>query len=76
MTTQTRTRLFKKMRDGVAHVGFVRAQRFYPVDGQVTEGDEPLVHQEGLPGTPTESGWYIASLEDGTRVHCRRSFPI
>jgi len=74
--TPVKTRLFLKARDGVVHSGFVRAQRFYIVDAGTCDGDEVLVHQEGLEGTPTESGWYVATLPRDVKVHCRTSFPI
>ncbi len=68
-------RLFTKRRDGVAHVGFVRYQRFYPVEGlSVSEGVEVLV-EELRAGSPNHSGEYTATL-NGASVNCRNSFPI
>lgn len=69
-------RLFEKRNNGIFYVGFILAQRFYPVQGKVEAGDEVMVHQEGLSGTPTESGWYVATLADGTKAHCRWSFAV
>lgn len=68
-------RLFVKRQNGTPHVGFVRQQRFYPVEGvQVSEGLEVLV-KEVTQGSPSYSGEYSV-LVDGKAVSCRTSFPI
>lgn len=68
-------RLFTKRREGVDHVGFVRQQRFYPVQGlAVSDGAEVLVKQVHE-GSPSYSGEYVATLA-GASVTCRQSFPI
>ena len=68
-------RLFTKRREGVDHVGFVRQQRFYPVEGlAVSDGVEVLV-KEVSGGSPSYSGEYVATLA-GASVTCRNSFPI
>jgi hypothetical protein len=66
-------RLFVKRQNGVSHVGFVRAQRFYPVEGLpgVSEGVEALVKEV----SPGWSGEYTVTL-DGATVTCRHSFYI
>ena len=69
-------RLFTKRREGVDHVGFVRQQRFYPVQGlpAAQDGVEVLV-KEVSGGSPSSSGEYKASL-NGAEATCRYSFPI
>lgn len=68
-------RLFEKRQNGIAHVGFIRQQRFYPVEGlSVAEGAEVLV-KEVTSGSPSYSGEYSATL-DGVTVTCRHSFGI
>jgi hypothetical protein len=69
------TRLFVKRSNGVAHVGFVRQQRFYPVEGlSASEGDEALV-AEVTAGSPGWSGEYSVTLNK-VSVTCRHSFFI
>ncbi len=69
-------RLFTKRQAGVAHVGFVRQQRFYPVEGlpAAQDGVEALV-AEVSPGSAGWSGEYKVTL-DGASVTCRTSFII
>ncbi len=68
------TRLFTKKRHGLDNVGFVRQQRFYPVQG-ASEGDELLV-TEICGGSPSWSGEYSVRLNDGATVKVGFSFPI
>lgn len=68
------TRLFTKKRHGVAEVGFVRQQRFYPVPG-TSDGEELLV-TEICAGSPSWSGEYSVRLKDEATIKVGFSFPI
>lgn len=74
MKTSYLTRLFKKLREGVAHVGFVRCQRFYPVPN-AAEGDELLVTEIQV-GSASWSGEYTVRQADGSTVRLFHSFSI
>ncbi len=68
------TRLFRKQRDGVSHVGFVRSQRFYPVMCGADGEEAPVIEVVG--GTATSSGEYMVKFPYCEPVRCVQSFPI